>query len=56
MHQYAFEAPQLLTRGDTIQPETVAFRDVDYRQLIASPEGNAEQEMTITVNLDREPV
>lgn len=33
-HQYVFQAPQLLTRGDTVQPETVAFRDVDYNQLI----------------------
>ncbi|MEE9159928.1 MAG: hypothetical protein V3U60_16275 [Gammaproteobacteria bacterium] len=56
VHQYVFQAPQLLTRGDTIQPETVAFRDVDYAQLISSPEGNLEQQMTITVNLDRDPI
>ncbi len=56
VHQYVFQAPQLLTRGDTLQPETVAFRDVDYTQLIGSPENNTEQKLTISVDLDEEPL
>lgn len=56
VHQYVFQAPQLLTRGDTVQPETVAFRDVDYSQLIASPENNTEQELTVSVDLDEDPL
>lgn len=51
-HQYAFQAPQLLTRGDTVQPETVAFRDVDLSQLVASPESNTEQELSVIIDLD----
>lgn len=56
VHQYAFQAPQLLTRGDTVQPETVAFRDVDYTQLVRSPENNTEQELTVSIDLDEEPL
>lgn len=56
VHQYIFQAPQLLTRGDTVQPETVAFRDVDYTQLITSPEGNMERELTVKIDLDEDPL
>jgi hypothetical protein len=56
VHQYVFQAPQLLTLGDTVQPETSAFRDVDYSQLIKSPEGNIEQKLTVKIDLDKEPL
>lgn len=54
IHQFIFEQPLVVTGSDAVQPETRAFRDIDFVHNVSNNED--VDKLTASINLDDDPL